>query len=393
MKRFFQSNTIAVGLAIFSMFFGAGNVVFPLVIGRYAGSNNFYAVIGFLLTAVGVPFLGLISMIMFDGDYKAFFSRLGKLPGSFVILASMALIGPFAAMPRCVALSFTTVQSFVPGINLFYFSLVACCMIYFFSSKKRNVIDVLGMFLSPLLLISLAVIVIKGFWSGPEAAIVLDRRREFLFTGLLEGYNTMDIFAGFFFSSVVLSGIKKRLSHMTEVKHWHVLIDTIKAGAIGISLLGLVYAGFSYVSSFYASQLAGVEPDALISVIAFKTVGPYAGILASMAVSLACLTTAIALAVVFSEFIRSEIIGEKIISYRFSLMITMVGTFAMSNVGFTRIVRIIAPVLMICYPALIVLAVFNMAHKLWGVKVVKTPVFVTFAIVLVWNLVSAFGLV
>src|SRR5688572_6620310 len=122
MQNSARSNTIATGLAMFSMFFGAGNVVFPLAIGQYAQDKNIFAIIGLLITAVGVPFLGLISMTLFDGDYRRFFARMGKIPGFLSALVIMGLIGPFGALPRCIALSYSTVSTYIPGVSLSLFS-------------------------------------------------------------------------------------------------------------------------------------------------------------------------------------------------------------------------------------------------------------------------------
>ena len=384
MKQFFKSSTVTTGLAIFSMFFGAGNVVFPLVIGRYAGDKNIYAVLGFLITAVGAPFLGLVSMVLFDGDYKKFFGRLGNLPGMFSIVASMVLIGPFVAIPRCIALSYSTMKNFLPGTTLFYFSLVSASLLFLFSVRKSRVVDILGKILSPILLVSLVIIIVKGFINAPEAIAIYGRRRVFLLEGLVQGYNTMDIFAGFFFSAVVLIGLKSHLPKTVKNSYKVLVKSTLRAGVIGLSLLGLIYTGFSYVSSFHAYQLAAVEPDTLISAIAFYVLGNYAGVIACVAVSLACLTTAIALTVVFSGFLRREILSNTI-NYEFAVLITSIIAFAFSNIGFTKIVNMVEPILSVCYPALIVLAIFNIAYKVWNVQVVKTPVFITLAFALLFS--------
>jgi len=395
MRRLLFNNTVATGFAIFSMFFGAGNVVFPLVIGRYAGDKNFYAVVGFLATAVIVPLIGLISMVLFNGDYKKFFGRLGRWPGNFVIFLSMSIIGPLAAIPRCIALSFTTVKSFLDNtflenINLFYFSLISCIIIYILTVRKNNIVDILGRVLSPILLGALTLIIIKGFWGAPSAATIFGRRRVFLLEGLIEGYNTMDIFAGFFFSAVVIAGLKKHFCGTKKISQKELISKTLSAGLIGVSLLGLIYTGFSYLSSFYAEHLAAVEPDALISAISFRVLGNYAGIIACIAVSLACLTTAIALSLVFTDFLRTQVLKERL-GYRSTLLISMAITFAVSNIGFAGIVRMIIPVLTVCYPALIVLAIVNIAYKLWGVRIVKTPVFAIFAFAFVYNLMFWIG--
>jgi len=386
LKRFFD-DTAATGFAIFSMFFGAGNVVYPLVIGRYAGDKNIYAVTGFLLTAVGVPLLGLTAMVLFAGDYKAFFKRLGKIPGMFIITMSMALIGPLAAIPRCVALSYSTMEGFFPGLKLLYFSIAACVLIYILASNKCNVVDLLGRILSPVLLVSLLVIIVKGFISGPVASSVYGLKRVFFMEGLIEGYNTMDIFAGFFFAGVIIAGLRCRTNSSSEAS---IVRKTVTSGLFGVSLLGAIYAGFSYVSSFYSVHLAAVESDALISAVSFYTLGSYASIIACLAVSLACLTTAIALSVVFSDFVRTELFKNRV-GYKSTLLMSMAVAFAMSNIGFSGIVRLVAPILAICYPALIVLAIFNIAHKMWGVKIVKMPVFLTFAAVVLHKTIQYFG--
>lgn len=390
MRRLLSTDTVATGLAIFSMFFGAGNVVFPLVIGRHAGDQNIYAVLGFLITAVGVPFLGLVSMVLFNGDYKKFFARLGKAPSTFIIVASMLLIGPFAAMPRTIALSYTTIQSFLPNTTLFYFSLLSCVLIFLCSYKKGSVVDLIGKILSPILLGSLIIIIARGFWASPQPLPMEGSGFVFWFKGVFEGYFTMDIFAGFFFSGVVIASLRQRLTLKKREEascNKSLVAGTLRSGVIGLFLLGAIYTGFSYISSFFGSQLGSVDPDALISAIAFYTLGRYAGVIACVAVSLACLTTAIALAVVFSDFIRTEVFKRRI-SYKTTLLITLVITFAVSNLGFSGINTLLGPVLIVCYPALIVLAVINIAYKLWNVQMVKVPVFTTFAIALVYHLIN-----
>src|SRR5262245_25771526 len=114
MKQFLKSTVLATGLAMFSMFFGAGNIVFPLALGQFTKDQTLYAVLGLTLSAVLVPFTGLISMILFNGDYRAFFQRMGKWPGFLVSVVIMGLIGPFGAIPRCVTLSYSTVAMFLP---------------------------------------------------------------------------------------------------------------------------------------------------------------------------------------------------------------------------------------------------------------------------------------
>lgn len=124
-------------------------------------------------------------------------------------------------------------------------------------------------------------------------------------------------------------------------------------------------------------MLTSVSSDRLLGQIALNFLGPYAGIVAILAVSLACLTTAIALVAVFSDFLQREIFREKV-GYLPSLLLTIGVTFIFSMMSFKGVMAFLAPILTICYPALIVLSIVNIGHKLNHFNAVKIPVLVTF---------------
>src|SRR5260370_33601848 len=113
------------GFALFSMFFGAGNLVYPLSLGLNAQDQCLPAIGGFLITAVGVPMLGFLSMMLFQGQYRVFFQKIGALPGFFLIAATLCVMGPFGALPRCIALSYAAVNATAPLLSLEMFSLLA----------------------------------------------------------------------------------------------------------------------------------------------------------------------------------------------------------------------------------------------------------------------------
>jgi LIVCS family branched-chain amino acid:cation transporter len=371
-----KSTILATGLAMFSMFFGAGNVVFPLSLGQIAQDKNFFAILGMLLTAVCVPFIGLIAMTLYKADHKAFFGRIGTIPGFLVAACIMGLIGPFGAMPRCIALSYSTAKIFLPQVSLPLFSLIACMIIFLFTFKRNNVLDLLGFILTPFLIGSLVIIVIMGLWNRPEILPSADYGRFAIFLkGLMDGYKTMDLLGAFFFSSVVVTGLRNDLPEDTPPKK--LITISLKASVIGGLLLGMTYVGFSFVSSFHAEALNKIPSDELISMIAVHVLGPYASLVACVAVSFACLTTAIALAVVFAEFLKEDLFVNKI-GYIPPLIGTLAITYFVSTLNFTGIAAFLEPILKICYPALIVLTVFNILYIFYGVKIVKIPVLLTF---------------
>lgn len=374
-----KSHVLATGFAMFSMLFGAGNIVFPLALGQFAQDKNFFAILGLLITAVGVPFLGLIGMTLYEGDYKKFFSRLGEVPGFFIAAIILGLIGPFGAIPRCIALSYSTVHVYLPYISLPLFSLISCLVIFAFTVRRAKIVDLLGYILTPLLLISLTIIIIKGLGTAPEIPAAGHDKLAIFIKGLKDGYQTMDLLGAFFFCSVVLVSLKKDVD-MTHPQHAKQILHlALKASFIGALLLASIYVGFSYVTAAYSPMLTGISRDALISEITLRVLGPYAGIVVCMAVALACLTTAIALSAVFAQFIHKDVSHGKL-KYAYALILTLAVSFFISTLQFDGIAKILAPILQLFYPALIVLSMMNILYKLYGIRSVKVPVLATFVI-------------
>lgn len=375
-----KSNTLATGLAMFSMFFGAGNVVFPLALGQYAEGHTLFAVLGLLITAVGVPFMGLIAMTLFDGNYKHFFDRMGKTPGFLVALFIMGLIGPLGALPRCIALSFSTLQLYFPEMSASFFSIASCIIIFAFTFRKNSILDVLGYVLTPILLFSLGFIIVKGLIVSPPMPVSDHSSLDIFLKGLKDGYQTMDLIGAFFFSSIILNCLKDESDDADpSIKRndKKIIKMTLKASVIGASLLSLVYIGFSFVAAFHSQNLGAIDQDKLIGTIAIQVLGPYAGIAACIAVALACLTTAIALAAVFAEYIHLDISNKKI-GYIPALVGTLIVTYFVSTLNFMGIAKVLVPILQVCYPSLILLSLLNIAFKLYHFKPVKLPVFALF---------------
>lgn len=368
---------LIIGLAIFTMFFGAGNVVFPLLLGRQMGDHVGYAIIGFLIMAVFVPLLGLLSTMLFEGDYRAFLGQMGRVPGAIITFVCMILIGPFGATPRCLALSFAAIHWHIPSLTLFIFSIIASGIILALTVKKGRVVDILGRFLGPVKITLLLSIIVLGLASPFMCEPVAITAGASFFQGLHDGYFTLDLLSGIFFAGLIYRAIKQRLA--PSEKDNGVMRVGIKAGAIGALLLGGVYIGYSFVAAMYGPHVHDVAPDHLLSALATTILGQYAGILANAAVAVACLTTAIALTTVFADYLSHELSWGKI-RYEHALLITICCILAMTNLGFMGIMKFIEPVALLCYPSIIMLSLSNVAYKLWGFAYTKIVVFVTLGI-------------
>jgi branched-chain amino acid:cation transporter, LIVCS family len=375
MKKLFKSQALPIGLAIFSMFFGAGNIIFPLAVGQYAGDKNFYAITGLILTATLMPIAGVMAMILFEGNYRQFFGRLGKIPGFLLAFIVISLLGPLGSTPRCIALAYTTIKSSFLDVSPILFSALACITIFLFSIRRNHILTLLGWVLTPLLLGSLITIIILGLFTVPDVQNINQINENLFVHGLKEGYNTMDLLAAFFFSSTILNILRIRLKDQQESSSY--LHTAFRASLIGAFLLTIIYIGFSYLAAFHGSYLNTTGKDELLAAITMRIAGGHAGLLVCLTIALACLTTAIALISAFTDFMQKEVFKEKI-SYGVTLAGSLLLTFFISTYEFTGISTFLGPILQICYPGLIVLTFLNIAYRLKNFKPIKIPVFMTF---------------
>lgn len=370
LTRLFRSPALMTGLAMFSMFFGAGNIIFPLAIGYAAQDQTLFAVLGLLITAVLIPFMGLIAMILFDGHYQNFFGCIGRIPGLILALSILTLLGPLGSTPRCIALAYSTFKMSFPNLSAVGFSAGSCLLIFFFAVKKNRMLGLLGYVLTPLLLLSLGIIIIKGFMTPGEPQIIEAPLFETFMHGLKEGYNTMDLLAAFFFSAVVLQSLKKRIGSGPDKKS-ELLKTALQSSCIGAILLGLTYVGFSYLAAKHGSDLMIMSDDQLLGSITMKIIGPSAGFWVNLTIALACLTTAIALVSVFADFLQTEIF-RRTVGYETLLGLSLIVTFIVATFEFSGISAFLGPILQTIYPALIALTCFNLVYA-FKVSPLKSP--------------------
>ncbi len=377
-KKICKSQSLAIGLAMFAMFFGAGNVIFPLALGQYAGDKNFFAMLGLILTAAIMPIIGVIAIILFDGNYRQFFGRLGKIPGFLLGLTTISLLGPLGSTPRCIALSYTTLKNSFPDLSLVLFSAIACGVILVFTIRKNHILTILGWILTPLLIVSLVIIIAIGLIAAPQMPSTGHTNAAMFLYGLQEGYNTMDLLAAFFISSTILNILRVSMRDSEADSKTYIGV-ALRASIVGACLLSAIYVGFSYLAAFHGAELSVNGKDELLGAITMKIAGAHAGILVCFTIALACLTTAIALISAFTDFIQREVFMEKV-SYEITLVGSLLLTFFVATFEFTGISAFLGPVLQICYPGLIVLTLLNVAYRLTNFQPLKFPVFFSFAL-------------
>lgn len=361
----FTKTVITAGFAMFCMFFGAGNLVFPLVIGTKSLDTASYAILGLALTGVLVPFLGLIGVILYDGNRSNFFSCIGKVPAFLIIFVMLALLGPIGVVPRCILVSHGAVSSFCPECSLVLTSFIFCLLCLFLIWKHDSVVPLIGRYLTPLLLIGILTISVAGiFFSNAIAQPSAFTPVGAFKVGLIDGYQTMDLLAAFFFSTTTAAYIR---AHMRSDESPKTLLKLgIASSIIGAGLLAIIYIGFVVLGSKHAPNLLAVRPEQMLSIIAGHTLGSLATPIVSITIILACLTTAAILALLFADFLNEDMCRYKLGNKK-AIILTLILSFFISLIGFDSLKLWLGTVLQIAYPALIVLTLANIINKIWHI--------------------------
>ncbi len=367
MKKLKFREILTIASMLFGMFFGAGNLIFPVSMGQMSGSSIWQAAAGFLITGVGLPLLGVTALgVSREKGLLELSSRVGKAYGLFFTCVLYLTIGPFFAIPRCATVSYTVgVERLLPGpqasMGLVLFSLIFFGATLFFSLRPGEILTWIGKVLNPLFLCFLAVLILTAllFPLGkiseiqPMGAYAVNA----FSTGLLEGYNTMDALAGLAFGIIVVDTIHR----LGVDEPGEVAKNTIFAGVFSSILMAVIYLLVTVVGAqsrgvFEASSNGGIAL-AQIADHYFGTAG--AAILAGT-VTVACLKTAVGLITSCSETFTRMFPGGP--SYRVWAVIFCVLSFLIANLGLDTIIAYSLPMLMFLYPlaiALILLTIFG----------------------------------
>lgn len=383
-KSIAKKDLISLSLAIFCMLFGAGNLIFPLTVGRNAGSLTSFGMIGFLLTGILLPLAGLVGMILFDGNYKDFFYTLGKKVGSFLIFISMLIMGPIVVIPRCITLSHTMIAPFLPISALqnitpyssFIFSLLFLAITFLATYKRGRIVAILGNIIAPILLSSVTFIIFKGIHTTNNPLTPTLCPFFVLKNGFMMGYQTLDLLGAIFFSSIIIAILKQKTRPTESVNS--LALNGLKAGLIGLSLLASIYIGMSILGALHGHNFMNINSGELLRSISFCILGTKGALIISIAVLLASISTTIGLGSIFAEYIRSTIFHNSI-SYIQSLCLTFILCIPLSTIGLKYILTITnGPITHIGYPVIISLTLSNIAYKLWQFNHTKITVLITF---------------
>jgi LIVCS family branched-chain amino acid:cation transporter len=372
---------VSTGFALFAMFFGSGNLVFPITVGHESEGHYLLAALGILFTGVVVPFLGVWGMMLYKGDIDHFFSCFGKRGTFLFSFLALGLMGPFGVLARCLTVAHGALLLLLPNASLPLTSLLLCIVIYFLAVNKHKIVATLGTVLTPFLLLAIASIAFFGLNQGTVSEATTASGWNALKKGFFQGYQTMDLLAAFFFSQFVIKHLHSKLSpnegESSSLKLFY------KSSLIGAGILSSVYFALVLLGWNYAPLLAHTPPQEMLGVIAMESLGRIAAPCVCLTVLFACLTTAIVLASLFADFLRSEVTKDKI-GNKQALLITLAIGFVVSTFDFAGIASFLGPIIEAIYPALIALTLFNIVNKSFGVRSSHWPFTLTLAAKLCW---------
>ncbi|MDU5913044.1 MAG: branched-chain amino acid transport system II carrier protein [Anaerococcus vaginalis] len=365
---------LVIGFALFAMFFGAGNLIFPPMLGYTYGDKWLLASIAFTIVGVGLTLLAVVSMAKRQGNIFTFTSLAGNKLSKAIILIVALCIGPLGAIPRTAATSFEMVQSAGFNINIFVFTLIFFGLSLFLALAKNSVVDLIGKFLTPLLLISLLIMIIVGVSSpiGQIKEINLNVGKIFS-DSMLEGYNTMDALAALAFTPIIVESVINK-GYKNEL-----LKKTIQASLIAVLGLAFVYISLTFLGASVSTSINTDSRVTLLNYIAEKVLGNKGKFVLIVAIIMACFTTSIGLissiSNIFSEFTKDKV------SYKFFAIIIALVSLLLSALGVESIIRLTGPFLQFVYPLAVILVIFNLIGKDHINKIVIRNSFIVVAIV------------
>lgn len=375
---------IVVGGTVCALFFGSGNIVLPLIVGRDAGGAWPLSYVGFVVGAVLLPILGLLALSLKNGDYREFFKSVGRhlyavLPVArtdsnrarfdkfgeyfslFISFVLLAIMGPLGVSPRCLTVAeggFHAIASVPNYVFMIGMTVALWCIIY----KKDQVMPVISRILTPIKLSMIVGVLLICLICSPHEMSSVGRIDHAFSFGLSTGYQTMDLFGAIFFAIVIdfvkgfqyIRGRRDLLSFM------------IKAGLVGAAVLSALYFGFTLLAARFAPQIAGLKPEDIFVTIADLVLGQYAAVAVGLTIVVSCLTTAVVLMTTWVSFIVSLFEERFKVSYQAVLLVSLVVMFLVSLIGLERILALMAPILRFSYPIILLITIVNLVVDIYS---------------------------
>ncbi|WP_419720190.1 branched-chain amino acid transport system II carrier protein [Oceanobacillus massiliensis] len=359
-----KKDIFTIGLMLFALFFGAGNLIYPPTLGIESGTAFWPAITGFIITGVGLPLLAVTAISFVKNDARELADRVHPIFGLIFTSIVYLAIAPFFGIPRASTVAYEmSVNVMVDGNSsaaLFLFTSLFFILVYVFSLSPSQMVDKIGRYLTPILLLAIIALGIGSVFllHAPLSAPAEKYSVTPFFTGFMEGYLTMDAIAALAFGIIVVKAFKERgiTSRRELVK------ATLKAGLIAAIGLIIVYTLLGWIGTKMATAESFSNGGEVLSSTASIIFGNFGALLLGSIVLLACFSTSVGLVVASGEFFTK--ITK--IPYKWIILITTLVSYLIANQGLNTIIGISVPVLGFLYPIVIVLVLLTFIGRLFG---------------------------
>ncbi|ASK62014.1 branched-chain amino acid transport system II carrier protein [Virgibacillus phasianinus] len=387
-----KKDTFIIGFMLFALFFGAGNLIYPPTLGIDSGTSYWAAIAGFVITGVGLPILAVTAISFVKNDARELADKVHPLFGLIFTSVVYLAIGPFFGIPRAASVAFEMgIEPFTANIStslvLFIFTTVFFILVYIVSLNPSKMVDRIGQYLTPILLIAIIALAVGGFvlLDSPMSEPIDKYASAPFFTGFVEGYLTMDAIAALAFGIIVVNAFKDR---GITIKR-DLVKSTLKAGAITGSGLIIVYGSIGWIGAKMATVGDFSNGGDILSSAAEVMFGSFGALLLGVIVALACFTTSVGLVVACGQFF-SKITS---VSYKWVILLTTIVSYLIANQGLNTIISYSVPVLVFIYPIAIVLIILTFIQGLFhGARAVYQGAILLTAVTSLYDGLVAYGL-
>lgn len=350
-------NTFMLGFALFAIFFGAGNLIFPPSIGLASGTNWLPALIGFSVTGIVLPLLAVFAILNADGKFEELTRPISPWFYKVFNLLLMVGIGVFVTIPRMAATTHELgVHTLAPSVPSIVTIIAFFSICFFFAMDQSNVIDKIGKILTPVLVLALLIIVVKGIFTPVGSPITTSLPNPFS-NAFINAYQTGDVVTGIFCAPIFIAAILHH-GYKGAVMRKVAVRGTLIAGA---GLL-IVYGGLLYLGASASGTVpADIEQTALVSELINRILGTSGSVLLAVTIALACLTSAIGVLAVIADFLNK--LTDNKIGYKLWVFILCVVAAFMGSFGVGKIINYAMPIFLALYPVAIVLVFLGLFRK------------------------------
>lgn len=351
--------TFVLGFAVFAIFFGAGNLIFPPYLGLESGRSWFPGFMAFSIVDIGMAVVTVIAIIRGGGEAVSLFTHLGKRIALILTGIAIICVGPLIAIPRTCSTTFDmSISNLFPGVNSVVFSIIYFVIVLILALRPSKIVDIIGRFLTPALLISMLILIVKNL-IDPIGVIKPGIGAAAMKEGFMQGYQTLDVLGAIAITSVIVASLRdKNITEKEAMTRSASYASLIAAIGLFITYAGLCYLGATASSMYTTADFT--QPELIVTLS--QSVLGYAGyVVLAVMVLFACLTTAIGLVSATSDYLSG--ITKNRIPYRVWAVIICIFDAVVANMGTAAIISTAAPILNLIYPLVLTQVILHYCEK------------------------------